>query len=28
VIALGIETGFMVGGLGALFERTDPTTLG
>jgi hypothetical protein len=27
VIALGIETGFMVGGLGALFDRTDPTTL-
>jgi ABC-2 type transport system permease protein len=28
VIALGIEVGFMVGGLGALFERTDPTSIG
>ncbi len=28
VIALGIEIGFLVGGLGALFERTDPTSIG
>ncbi len=28
VIALGIETGFLVGGLGAMFDRLDPTALG
>ncbi len=27
VIALGIEIGFLVGGLGALFERTDPAAM-